>query len=139
MKEIELNERELQKYNVIKQLVETNGDKNVAAKQLNVSLRHINRLITKYNTEGIEGFNHGNKGKAPKNTKDQETRDLILSLYENKYKNISFQSFQHLLKKNENITLSYSFIYNLLTNNSYKSPKKHKTVNRKYKKNKTNK
>ncbi|MGL5915666.1 MAG: helix-turn-helix domain-containing protein, partial [Culicoidibacterales bacterium] len=43
---------ELQKYDIIKKLVDTNGNKKRAAKKLNCTIRTIDRLIKKYKLEG---------------------------------------------------------------------------------------
>ena len=48
MRKVELRMNEKEKYNVIKELVDHNGNKNRAAKKLGISKRHVNRLILKY-------------------------------------------------------------------------------------------
>ena len=45
MKKVNLRMNELEKYKVIKELVDHNGNKNRAALKLNLSIRQINRLI----------------------------------------------------------------------------------------------
>jgi histone H3/H4 len=58
------------KYEIIKKLVETNGNKKAAALKLNCTQRHVNRLIKGYLEEGKAFFQHGNKGRKPVNSID---------------------------------------------------------------------
>ena len=50
------------KYQIIKKLVENNGNKKAAALRLDCSIRHVNRMINGYLSKGKEFFIHGNKG-----------------------------------------------------------------------------
>ena len=52
MKEVKLRMKEQEKYDVIKELVDHNGNKNRAAMKLGISKRQINRLIIKYKEKG---------------------------------------------------------------------------------------
>ena len=53
---------EMKKYEVIKKLVETDGNKDRAAMTLGITKRHVNRLIRAYREKGKDAFVHGNKG-----------------------------------------------------------------------------
>ena len=44
MRKVELRMNELQKYQVIKELVDHDGNKKRAALRLSITIRHINRL-----------------------------------------------------------------------------------------------
>lgn len=48
--------KELDKYNVIKELVDHNGNKKRAALKLGLSIRQINRLIKIYKEKGKSRF-----------------------------------------------------------------------------------
>lgn len=52
MRKVNLRMNELEKYNVIKELVDHNGNKTRAKEKLGISLRHVNRLIKKYKEKG---------------------------------------------------------------------------------------
>ena len=52
MKEVKLRMKENEKYEVIKELVDHNGNKNRAKQKLELSIRQINRLIKKYKEKG---------------------------------------------------------------------------------------
>ena len=67
MKGIYLKMGEKKKYNVIKKLVETNGNKKRASVELGLTIRQINRLIAGYKAYGKAFIVHGNRGKVPAN------------------------------------------------------------------------
>lgn len=52
MKKVNLRMKELEKYNIIKELVEHNGNKNRAKEKLGLTIRQINRLIIIYKEKG---------------------------------------------------------------------------------------
>ena len=56
MKRINLRMNEQQKYDVIKSLIDHNGNKKAAALKLGCTLRTINRMFIKYNEHGKEAF-----------------------------------------------------------------------------------
>ena len=80
MKKIILTPMEENKYNIIKELVDHSGNKLRAALKLNCSIRTINRLITRYKSEGKSSFSHGNRGRLPSNTFPLETKNKIIRI-----------------------------------------------------------
>lgn len=52
MKKVNLRMKELNKYNVIKELVDHKGNKKRAANRLGLTVRQINRLIKIYKEKG---------------------------------------------------------------------------------------
>ena len=68
MRKVELRVKEKDKYNVIKEVVDHNGNKERAALKLGITERQVNRLIIKYKERGKEGFVHGNRGRKPATT-----------------------------------------------------------------------
>lgn len=85
------------KYQVIKKLVDTNGNKQNAALKLGCSTRTINRMIQGYKESGKQFFVHGNKGRKPANAIPAEDIENILTLYESKYYDSNFTHFAELL------------------------------------------
>ena len=57
MRKVELRMNEQEKYDVIKELVDHNGNKNRASEKLGISKRQINRLIIIYKEKGKAGVN----------------------------------------------------------------------------------
>ena len=52
MRKVNLRMNELEKYNIIKELVEHNGNKKRASLKLNLTIRQNNRLIIIYKEKG---------------------------------------------------------------------------------------
>lgn len=65
MRKVILTMNEEKRFELIKKLVDTKGNKKNAALKLGCSERHINRLIIGYKQEGKGYFKHGNKGRQP--------------------------------------------------------------------------
>ena len=134
MRKVELRMNEKEKYDVIKELVDHNGNKNRAAMKLGISKRQINRLIIKYKEKGKSGFIHGNRSKKPVNTLDKSISEDIILLYKTKYYDFNFNHFKDFLKKDENINVSYDFIYKTLSKKGILSPKARKKTIKEFKK-----
>ena len=112
------------KYEVIKSLADhPNPNKLKASIILDCTVRHINRMLKGYNTQGKEYFVHGNRGRKPANTIPQETRNLIVDLYRDKYYGANFKHFTELLEKHEGIKISPSAVASILESQYILSPK----------------
>ena len=136
MRKVELRMNEQKKYEVIKELVDHNGNKNRASEKLGISRRQIDRLIIKYKEKGKSGFVHGNRGHIPTKTLDKSISENIILLYMNKYYDFNYNHFKKFLEEKENIFVSYKFIYNLLSKEGILSPKARKKTKREYAKQK---
>ena len=132
MRKVVLRMNEKQKYDVIKDLVDHNGNKNRAAKKLGLSRRQVDRLIIKYKEKGKAGFVHGNRDRKPVNSKPISLSNDIILLYKNKYYDFNFNHFKDFLQMKENIIVSYNFIYKVLTKEGILSPRARKKTKRKY-------
>ena len=98
MRKVELRMNEKEKYEVIKELVDHNGNKNRASKKLGISRRQIDRLIIKYKEKGKSAFVHGNRNRKPISTLDKSISEDIILLYKNKYYDFNFNHFKSFLK-----------------------------------------
>lgn len=121
---MELNEKEQKKYEIIEKIVNNEITKKEAESHLNLSRKQINRLITKFNNEGKEGFIHKNRGKANKNKKDLDMIKEIEELYLTEFFDYNFEAFYEEIEKKYNI--SYSVMYNAFLNDDIVSPIAHK-------------
>ena len=115
MRKAELKMNESEKYKVIKELVDHKGNKNRACKKLGISRRQVDRLIIKYKENGKYAFIHGNRSKKPVNAYDKSISEDIILLYKNKYYDFNFLHFKEFLESNENINVSYKFVYKTLS------------------------
>ena len=132
MRKVELRMKEKNKYEIIKELVDHGGNKERVALKLGISKRQVNRLIIKYKEKGKSGFVHGNRSRKPISTLDKSISEDIILLYKNKYQDWNFSHFQEFLEKNENIKVSYKFIYNTLTKEGILSPKARKKTRKEF-------
>ncbi|MGN0973307.1 MAG: ISNCY family transposase, partial [Bacilli bacterium] len=110
--------------------------KNRASKKLGLSRRQIDRLIIKYKEKGKSGFVHGNRLKTPIHTKDKSISEDIILLYKTKYYDFNFNHFKEFLEKDENIIVSYKFVYKTLTNEGILSPRARKKTKKDFAKKK---
>lgn len=125
---------ENQKYEIIKKLVDTNGNKKSAALKIGCSGRHINRLIKGYKEQGKSFFVHGNRGRQPAITLPTDTKQLILDLYRNKYYDCNLTHYSELLADKENIKVSVSTISTILRKEFILSPKAKRSTKKALKK-----
>lgn len=130
MKGVTLTVNENNKYIIIKNLVEKNGNKKRAALKLGVSLRSINRYIQKYSLSGKAAFRHKNHDNKPTTTISLETKAKIVNLYKFKYFDFNFSHFNEKLSELENIFISYSALYSILSNAGFVSKKARKSTKR---------
>ena len=100
MRKVYLRMNEQLKYDIIKKLVVSNGNKKNAAIKLNCSLRTVNRLIIKYKMEGKQGFVHKNRNRKPVTTFSDEVKLHVIDLYKSKYSGANLSHFSELLDKN---------------------------------------
>ena len=82
---------------------------------------------------------HGNRSKKPAKTLDKTISDSIILLYRNKYQGFNFNHFYDYLLEEENINVSYTFVYTTLMKNGIRSPKARKATKRRLAKEKLQK
>ena len=135
MRKVELSLKEKQKYEIIKKLVETNGNKERARIKLGLkSIRQINRLIVGYNEFGKEFFVHGNRGRKPSHALTNDFKDQIEILYTSKYYDCTYTQFTEYLAERENINLSIAEVGQILREKHILSPKSRKITKKNLKK-----
>ena len=122
MRKVLLTMNEQLKYEIIKKLVETNGNKKTAALKIGCTGRHINRMIAGYQEKGKAFFVHGNRGRKPAHTIPADTSQLILDLYRTKYSDANLTHYSELLEDMEQIKVSVSSIRAILRKEFLLSP-----------------
>lgn len=130
MRKVELRMNELNKYEIIKNVVNNRTSIARAAVLINCSIRNIYKLKNLYISKGKEGFIHGNRDRKPSVSIPENIINEITTLYANKYYNANFMHFKELLEK-IGIHVSYNVLHKTLTNAGYISPKCHKTTKKK--------
>ena len=134
MRKVVLTMKEQEKYEMIKSVVDHDGNKKRAALALDLTLRTINRLITGYKRFGKEFFSHKNKGRKPIFAITDKDRKRIIGLYNKKYYDASYQFFTELLAREEGIHVSVSTVRNILMSEYILSPIAKKATVRRVKK-----
>lgn len=135
MRKVELSLKEKQKYEIIKKLVETNGNKERARIKLRLkSIRQVNRLIVGYKEFGKDFFVHGNRGRKPKHALTEEFKNQIIDIYLSKYWDCTYTQFTEYLAERENIFLSVSEVGQILRQRYILSPRSRKITKKNLKK-----
>lgn len=134
IRRIDLNMDEQKKYEVIKKLVDSHGNKDRAAMTLGITRRQVNRLIRAYKEKGKAAFIHGNSGRKPAITIPHDVRKTVVDLYRTKYFEANFVHFTELLQRNEGISLSVSAVTNFLEAENILSPRVTKAKKKRIKK-----
>lgn len=120
MRRIELSMNENIKYEAIKKLVETNGNKRRCAIKLNCSLRTVQRLVKAYKEKGKDAFAHKNRGVPSKFKTPDNIKSLIIELFK-KYNEgsmiLSVKHLKDLLAENYEIKISTTTIHTILKEN----------------------
>lgn len=127
MKGIEFTEMDIEKLIVIQSVIEGKRTGKEASDKLDLSERQIWRLVKKVKNNGTNGIKHGNCFiKQPRFITEEfkiKIKNLKLS---DDYCDTNFTHFQELLDERENIKISYTSLYKILTEYGIKSKKKHK-------------
>src|SRR3989337_198399 len=116
MEVITLSQKEITKYQVIKDSLDRKISNNQAASLLGLSTRQIIRLKSKVRGADLRGIVHGNRGRAPKIAVAKETKEMILNLYLNTYNGFNVSHFGEFLKEAHGIDVSRETLRNLLLN-----------------------
>ena len=127
-----LNDKEQNKYDVIKKVIDGTMTRKEASINLNLSLKQIDRLKLVYKNKGKEGFIHGNRGKSNPNRKDDELIKTLIDLYLEKHYYFNFQHFyeDYVLGKYD---ISYDVMLKRFTEDDVISPLAHKRTVKLYK------
>lgn len=125
---------EEEKYTTVKKLVDSNGNKKRAALTLGCTVRHVNRMILGYKEHGKAYFVHGNRGRQPAHTIEEDKKNTIIDLYRTKYYDANFEHYSELLERYENIKVSPSTVHSFLMEEYILSPMAHKVTKKRVKK-----
>lgn len=127
---IQLSMNESAKYSTVKYLVDHQNTpgfdlktaKSRAQAKLQISRRHLNRLIHDYKLYGKASFSHGNKGRKPACAFSHETIDFVCSLYASSFPDASISHYCQILKEDYSISLSSTSVRNWLKEKNILSP-----------------
>lgn len=127
MKGMEFTEMDIEKLIVIQSVIDGKRTGKEASNKLNLSERQIWRLVKKVKNNGVEGIKHGNCFIHQPRFITFEFKEHIKNLkLSDDYCDANFKHFQELIEEHENIKISYTSLYKILTEYGIKSKKKHK-------------
>jgi transposase len=95
-----------------------------AAEVLDLSLRHVRRILAAYRKEGAAALAHGNRGSKPHNALDDGLKKRVLELAQSTYAGCNTQHFTELLAEREGIAVSRSTVRLILLRAGLRSPRK---------------
>ncbi len=125
MKEmVALNKKEQRRLVVLNQVETSKMIGREAAELLDLSLRHVRRILAAHRKEGAQALAHGNRGRKPHNTLDANLGKQVLELAQSTYAGCNNQHFTELLAEREGIALSRSSVRLILLRAGIKSPRK---------------
>ena len=131
MEVITLRRQELTRYQVINGTIERKISNTEAAILLGISKRQVIRVKNKIRRVDFNGVVHGNRGRRPKLGISNETKEMILSLYQNRYYGFNVTHFGEFLKEVHGIQVSRETLRKLLLisglRTKSKSPPRHRT------------
>lgn len=105
-KEKRMNSRILEKWQIIKQVIDGSKPLKHASSELGVCYRQAIRIKKSVITNGIRGLVHGNTGKKPANTIEPDVQALILRLSKDDYSGLNDALFTEQILKNHGISVS---------------------------------
>ena len=119
-----MNRREQKRLVVLNQVEKGKMIGREAAEVLDLSLRHVRRILAVYRKEGAAALAHGNRGRKPHNVLNENLRKQILDLGQTTYAGCNNQHFTELLAERESIALSRSSVRRILLEAGIRSPRK---------------
>ena len=119
-----LNKKEQERLVVLNQVEMGKMIGKEAAELLNLSLRHVRRILAAYRKEGAAALAHGNRGRKPHHALDEELKEQVLELAQSTYAGCNNQHFTELLAEWEGVNLSRSTVRRILLGAGIRSPRK---------------
>lgn len=118
---------ELKQLNIIQSVIDGKRTGKEAAIALKISERQVWRKVKSVKEDGDIGIKHKNQFHKPSHAISDDLKQKIIELkLSDDYCDANFSHFRELLEERENITISYTPLYNILTSEGIKSKKKHK-------------
>jgi transposase len=126
---MELNPRERQRYQVVKEYVMGKLSRKQAAVTMGVSKKTVSLLKARYLTDGKAGFHHGLSGTQPVNRTRRAVEQRIVECYQDNYAGFNFTHFYEqieasgrLYQMSDGEYLSSRSVARILTRNQLVSP-----------------
>jgi hypothetical protein len=126
-----MTNKEVQKYDIIKNLINKKLTGIQVAKQLSLSTRQVKRIKKKVKEQGIKGIVHRNRGKESRKKIPKLIKAKVINLIETNYSDFTPTLIQEKLLENHSIKISYGSVRNIMLEEGLYKIKKRKS-NKKY-------
>jgi hypothetical protein len=127
-----MSEKELSRYDVIKNLLEGKINGTDAAKQIGVSIRHVKRLKLRVGDCGAEGLIHKARGRASNRMLDSETIEKAEKYLREKYHFCGPTLAMEKLEEIDKIELSKEKVRGLMTDLGLWKPRPRKQTKKRH-------
>lgn len=94
MRKVELNMDQNYRYELIKQLSDTNGNRWAVALKLNCSMRTVHRCVNRYRSEGKAAFIHKNTHHPPATTFSPLLKSVVIDYFLAEVSDANNRAFQ---------------------------------------------
>ena len=98
MRKVELNMNQKYRYELIKQLSDTNGNRLAVALKLNCSVRTVTRWIERYRAEGKAAFIHKNTHHPPATTFSPLLKEVVIQYFLTEVSDANLTHFSELVQ-----------------------------------------
>lgn len=123
---ITMSTHEVEKLNVIRQVVEKRVKQKHAAKRLDITIRQIKRLVRKYKIHGPSGLVSKHRGKPGNNSYPEEFKEHINNIIREQYHDFGPTLACEKLKERNKIKLSVETTRKIMIRGGLWEPKKQK-------------
>ena len=97
-----------------------------AAEVLGISERQVRRVLAAYRREGAASLVHGNRGRQPRNSVNEDIATAVVILASGKYAGFNHSHFTEVLAEREGIHLSRQTVSRLLNCHGLPSARRHR-------------
>jgi len=121
---VTLNSKEQKRLKVLNEVLAGHMTGPQAAEMLELSLRHVRRLMARYRKEGATALAHGNRGRASPRQVAEEIKAEVIRLSKSLYHDYNDQHFTEELAEHHDIVLSRSTVRRIRRRAGLSSPRK---------------
>ncbi len=123
MRGLTLSAKEQNRLQILNGVMERHWSMAEAARLMGVSERHGWRLLAAYRKEGAAGLAHKNRGRTPSNATPVQTKDLVVTLAQGRYRDVNHTHLSELLAEREGVKLSRPTVRRILVRAGVNSPR----------------
>lgn len=111
---IVMSRKESRRVRVVEQVMDGKITLSAATEFLEVGYRQAKRMKRRYESLGVAGFVHGNRGRPPSNAFSKGKRDEVIELYQRRYFDSNDTHFTELLLEREGIEIGRETVRKIL-------------------------